>query len=222
MSRPTSQTALCAVACFLLAPAMLAGATAVRLSVPLDSSALVVRQMRAELGRITKPTGLTLDWVADGEAREGRRVSVRLVGRCTAVDGREPTRGPLGWTRVVDGRILPYIEVDCDRVRATISPEIERQEPTLREAALGRALARTLAHELRHALGRTSSHAEHGLGRERLGSRELLYGSFHLERADLEPLVEAARPDALRPQAPERAGAIADDVGPDAPLELGR
>ncbi|MBI1355987.1 MAG: hypothetical protein GC160_16725 [Acidobacteria bacterium] len=193
MSRPRSQTALYAVLCALLAPGLLPGAAAIRLSVPRESSPLVLSQMRKELQRITKPSGVALDWVADGEARLGRRVSVRLIGRCMAVGGADRARGPLGWTRVIDGRILPYVEVDCDRVRTTIAPEIERQDPAFREVAMGRALARALAHELRHALSRTFSHGRDGLTQERLGARDLLHGSYHLERSDLESMAELAR-----------------------------
>ena len=92
------------------------------------------------------------------------------------------------WTKIIDGRILPYVELDCNRVRATILPDIEREQAVFREVALGRALARVLAHELRHALARTLTHREHGLARVSLASRDLLYGAYKLDASDLEPL----------------------------------
>lgn len=190
MSRFLSQAVLFAVLC-LLAPGFLSGATSIRLSHQPTASALVVRQMQRELGRIVKPAGQTFEFVDSEQAALGRRVSIRLVGSCNNEINIRTTSGPLGWTKIIDGRILPYVEVDCDRVRATILPDIERQEPVMREVALGRALARVAAHELRHALARTLDHESHGLARESLGSRDLLYGSYRMTAADFEPLAAA-------------------------------
>jgi len=216
MWRLLSQTALYAVLCWL-ALGTLPGATSIRLSHSSTASALVIGQMQRELGRIAKPTGRSFAFVDSEQAAPGRRVSVRLLGDCTGVLSLSSTRGPLGWTKVIDGRILPYVEVDCDRVRATILPDIERQGPVLREAALGRALARVLAHELRHALARTLDHEDHGPARASLGSRDLLYGSYRLTADDLEPLARVESP------APGEPASVASEPGPtDFPIDTGR
>ena len=222
MSRLLSQAALYAVLCLLVAPAILTGATAIRLSQELPTSPFILNQMQRELQRIAKPAGQTFQWVDDGRALPGRRVSVRLLGACTGDLRVTATRGPLGWTKIIDGRILPYVEIDCNRVRATILPDVERKEAILREAALGRALARVIAHELRHAMARTLTHEDHGLARVSLSARDLLFGSYRLAPADLAPLAELGF--ATRKPLPTVSGGAAAgcDSTADAPADTGR
>src|SRR5690606_35770122 len=131
----------------LLAPAAMPGATAIRLSHDADATPLILHQLRVELNRIAEPSSHDFVWVEDHAARPGRRVSVRLLGSCTGGLESYSKPGALGWTKVINGRILPFVELDCDRVRATILPDISDEEQTVREVALGRALARVLAHE---------------------------------------------------------------------------
>jgi hypothetical protein len=222
MSRLLSQTALYAVLCLLVAPVILPGATSIRLSQDRPTSAFVINQMQRELHRIAKPSGQRFEWVQDGGALPGRRVSIRLLGSCTGDLRVNATRGPMGWTKIVDGRILPYVEIDCNRVRATILPDVERMETVFREAALGRALARVLAHELRHAMARTLTHEDHGLAQASLSARDLLFGSYHLDSHDLAPLA-AVNNAATAPMGSSTSDPVADP-GPaaDAPLDTGR
>lgn len=216
MSRRLSQTALYAVLCLLLAPAAMPGATAIRLSHQADATPLVLHQLRVELGRIAEPSRHDFAWVEDNAARPGRRVSVRLLGSCTGDLEVHSKRGPLGWTKVINGRILPFVELDCDRVRATILPDISGEEQTLREVALGRALARVLAHELRHVLARTLDHHDHGLAGVSLSSRDLLYGTHTLTAEDLR------RPEGTPSRLPRTQEPVAAAPAPDPAEDLGR
>jgi hypothetical protein len=215
MSRRVSQTALYAALCLLLAPAAMPGATALRLSHETDATPLVLHQLRVELSRIAEPSRHDFAWVKDNSARPGRRVSVRLLGSCTGDLEVHSKRGPLGWTKVISGRILPFVEIDCDRVRATILPDVSGDEQPLREVALGRALARVLAHELRHVLAQTLDHHDHGLAGASLNSRDLLYGTHTLTAEDLRR-PEEPRPRLARPEEPVAAAPApepADDLG---------
>jgi hypothetical protein len=58
--------------------------------------------------------------------------------------------------------LLPFVGVDCDRVRSFLRVPLSFAEPRGRDRILGRAIGRVIAHELYHVLGRT---AHHGSGR---------------------------------------------------------
>ena len=168
---------------------------------PSDShSRLVVKQMQVELGRTLRGAGAVLSWLDETAAAqpfEGRRITVTLLGECVGdlLDGSN--RGPLGWTKIEDGRVLPYVEIDCNRVRAEIAPDVLDADAVGREVSLGRALGRVLAHELAHVMRRDRGHSG-GLTKPALSSRDLLLGSLRLSAADLQP------PPIRRPEQPRR------------------
>lgn|GEM_PF-1344587 len=177
---------------FALAPLDASVGIAVVVHPSEDHSRLVVRQMQAELARTLRGTDARLEWMTPaGSSRqfEGRRISVRLLGECTADLLEAPPKGALGWAKIQDGRVLPFVDIDCDRVRAQISPEIQDEDRIGREVRLGRALGRVLAHELAHVMRRDRVHGEDGLRGESLNARDLLLGSMRLTRADLTPQV---------------------------------
>ena len=176
---------------------------------PSDShSRLVVKQMQVELFRALRGTGADLRWLdetAATEQFEGRRVSVSLLGDCSGDPLDANPGGPLGWTKIQDGRVLPYVEIDCNRVRAEITPEVLDADAVVREVSLGRALGRVLAHELAHVMRRDRGHND-GLTQPALSSRDLLLGSLRLTAADLQPST------IRRPQQPHRPAARASRV----------
>jgi len=89
----------------------------------------------------------------------------------------------------VDGKVLPFSDVECDRVRASIRSANGRQ---LSDLVLGRALARVLAHELYHVLARTPTHARAGLAKRSLSGIELSSDRLELKFADVNRM-KAAR-----------------------------
>lgn len=171
------------------APLGAQAATVIRLDLPDNHSRFVVKAMKTELARIVSDAAIDLQWHSSStapEAVDGRIFSVALRGTCAAATSRVRDPGPLGWTQVVDGRVLPYIEIDCRRVRALLEAQLLNESEVRRELYVGKALARVLAHELVHAMTRTMSHSAHGLLKIALNPTELTRGKYKLARADFE------------------------------------
>jgi hypothetical protein len=66
--------------------------------------------------------------------------------------------GSLGRTHMTDGNVLPYMDVDCDRIRGFLRTLLMLTAPLERYQTLGRAMGRVFAHELYHVLGQTKHH----------------------------------------------------------------
>jgi hypothetical protein len=133
--------------------------------------------MKNVVGELLKPSGVSLDWRLTKENRGTESftslVVLRFKGTCRVESAPQPANDfgtlgdgrALGATRVDHGQVLPYSEVECDRVRAAMSVFGSMVGRTERQTAFGLALARIVAHELYHILARTTQHAAHGLGK---------------------------------------------------------
>lgn len=153
----------------------------------------VVEAIQNELDSIMLPAGLLFDWYPLTEA--GGRVSSQLAvvhfkGQCDTQDLRPEWGypGPLGWTHVSDGEILPFIDVNCEGVRLFTQRSLVGLPLPSREAAYGRAVARVLAHELYHFLANTKGHASGGLAKAAYSAEELLGETFRFGRKEYECL----------------------------------
>lgn len=144
----------------------------------------VAEALRDEVDSIMSSMGLRFDWHRLSDFRS-ETVSAAVAvahfeGRCDT-DGlvmRENQPGPLGWTEISDGKILPFTHVDCERVRTFLQTALLGFHPQDRERAYGRALGRVLAHELYHVLGDTPRHASHGAAKEGYSAADLLAADF--------------------------------------------
>ena len=172
-------------------------------------STLSVEQMKAELDAIMAPSDLHLDW-RDMEQTGNRQPTAELMvvsfkGECQA-DWLTPTAShdsALGWTHISDGQLLPFTDVDCDRIRHLMRQPLSLAPPPERAKMLGRAMARVLAHELYHYLLHTTRHASSGLAKASYTASEL--ASVYLRFADTQvlllrqqgphPLPDAGAPD---------------------------
>jgi hypothetical protein len=192
----------------LFAPSRVQAETLIRLNLPEDYSKLTVREFKAELGRIVEDADLDVQWESgSSEVRtvDGQTISVSLLGSCAGMPSQSRQSGPLGWTKSIDSRVLPYIEISCARVGALLAPAWRDEPAVQRDLFFGRALARVLAHELAHALTRTTHHSEEGLRKRALSPRDLITGSYRMARSDFErpkpePRLEVA---STRKEAPE-------------------
>jgi hypothetical protein len=118
----------------------------------------------------------------------GHEVSSELAvltfkGRCN-VEGlslKEVHPGALGWTHVSDGAILPFSEIDCDRIRQFVQKELLYRKPAEREEVFGRAMARVVAHELYHIFANTHHHGSDGVAKAAYTVQELLSDDFVFE-----------------------------------------
>ena len=156
-----------------------ADVTAIYLDFEAPASATAVEAMKREAAKLVEPAGFPLEWrrLGESESKAARRlVVVRLTGSCSA-DGALPSLEKsgttLGSTAVVDGNVLPYSRIECDAIRGFLW-EIQRsRDHTQRDLEFGCALGRVLAHELYHALLRTSHHHRAGFAKALQTPRDL-------------------------------------------------
>jgi hypothetical protein len=151
-------------------------------------AAAPLRIMEEKVQELLEPSGLSLDFRL-ASANHGTEpfhdlVVLTFKGACRS-DAAAPAHrdfGSLGEaralaaTRVSHGHVLPFGEVRCDEIRAALSylrPDAGNDE---RQAALGVALGRVVAHELYHVLARTTGHAAQGLARATQSLRDLVSG----------------------------------------------
>ena len=147
----------------------------------------VFDSLQTELRSILDPLGLGYDW-RDLDLSKGNEVSTELVvlhfkGNC-GVGQLAPVAvypGPLGWTHISDGEILPFADINCDRIRVFIQRDLLRLPEAEREAAYGRAVARVLAHELYHIMAKTKKHGSWGIAKAAYTPDELLCPRLEFE-----------------------------------------
>src|SRR4051812_33220794 len=119
---------------------------------------------------------------------QGSEISSELAvltfkGRCdvAGILPRETHPGALGWTHVSDGAILPFSDIDCDRIRSFIQKELVFVPVADRETTFGRAVARVVAHELYHIFANTAHHGGDGVGKAAYTVQELMTDEFQFE-----------------------------------------
>ena len=156
-----------------------------------DPPAAVMAALQDELEVIMDPIGIRFDWRSLNAVR-GNEVSVELAvitfkGRCdaTGLTFHSVNPGALGWTHVSDGVILPFADVDCDRIREFVQRDLLYFEPKRREGVLGRAIGRVLAHELFHIFANTAHHASDGVAKSAYTVQELLSDDFQFGEGEM-------------------------------------
>ena len=149
-------------------------------------------EMKQELGSILKDSGIHIDWrdrdhVSSSESFSNL-VVVKFRGVCRTGPAayRDGDSGPLAFTHTSDGAILPFSEVECDRVRSTLLRAMHGQNYGPSEVIFGRALARVLAHELYHVLAGTESHSRQGVTQRALSGADLVSDQLELDPAELD------------------------------------
>jgi hypothetical protein len=148
-----------------------------------------ISQMEQEISTIMKPSGLEFDWRMMQDRRAGESFSDLVVftfkGHCQTEGPSYDELGPfserqaLASTRISDGHILPFSDVECDTIRNYISSWVASARPKEREGILGRALGRVVAHEMYHMLASTPVHAQEGVARSFHTRKDLTDPVFH-------------------------------------------
>jgi hypothetical protein len=166
--------------------------------------------LQQELATLVSPIGLHLDWKQLSAAQDGL-VSAALVvvtfkGRCDVQTLQQHFADPgaLAWTHISDDEILPFVDVDCDRLREFLQMRLLRVEANLREQYFGRAMARVLGHELFHVFAGTRHHAREGVSQSAFSASVLMSDHFGfaekefriLRSTRLRPLLTAAKTSA--------------------------
>jgi|SRR5579863_2531519 len=136
-----------------------------------------VNEMKRELQNLMQSSGIELNWRSLDEVSASDSfpsvVVVTFHGTCAMRPLAPPLPGEpaaLAYTHISDGTVIPFADVECDRIRRTLT-----STPGARsELLFGRALGRVLGHELHHILERTRRHTAHGLSRKSLSARDLI------------------------------------------------
>jgi hypothetical protein len=146
--------------------------------------------LQDEVESIMGPLGRHFAWRMLAGVK-GNEVSVELAvltfkGRCdsASLSLKEGHPGALGWTHVSDGAILPFSDIECDRIRLFVQKELLYVRPAQREAAFGRALGRVVAHELYHIFANTNHHGSDGVAKAAYSVQELLSDEFQFEERE--------------------------------------
>jgi hypothetical protein len=163
-------------------------------------SKLAVREMGREAAHILKQSGITLRLHVGSTTQSvsGFLVVVKLIGRCD-MDGplaAPLAPGPLGWSHEVNGAVLPFSDLACDKLRGAVQSAIANGNPVGGNVLLGKAMGRVLAHELYHVVADTSQHGQEGVAQAALTPRQLTSGSLEFqesERAAVEIGLDRAR-----------------------------
>ncbi len=148
-------------------------------------------EMRRELSKVFKPTNLNIAVRLRQETKPEETfndvVLVKLKGTCK-MQNLAPLmdeRGPFAFTHTVDGKILPFSEVACDHIARSIGQAMLGDEMRDRDRLFGRALARVVAHEIVHMVGKCSDHSHAGVFRHALSGRQLLAEKLELDAGDI-------------------------------------
>jgi hypothetical protein len=148
-------------------------------------------EMKQELSAMLKDGGVQVDWrnrdqVSSSESF-ANLVVVKFRGACRMEPApyRNEDSGPLAFSHTSDGIILPFSEVECDRIRSSLRRAMSREDYVRSDIVFGRAMARVLAHELYHILARTESHAVKGVAQRALSGSELIGDQLELSEDEL-------------------------------------
>lgn len=148
-------------------------------------------EMRKEIEKVVLVPDLNIVWRQLDASRSqevfDHVLVARFRGSCGVADFPRLAGfdNVLGFTHLSDGVILPFVEVDCERVRGLLRREFRRRSQAVRELLLGRALARVLAHELYHVLAGTSKHSARGIAKAHMSPDDLVCDELAFEDGDL-------------------------------------
>jgi hypothetical protein len=178
-----------------------------------DYSDASITEMKSELKSIMAPMGVSFEWRSVKESG-GHESVVELVvisfkGRCeldgTPLLGREKGSA-LGWTHMSDGQMLPFSDIECDRIRALVRPLVVVRDQGERDALFGRAMARVLAHEMYHMFTKTAHHGHDGIAKAVYSGPELVARKFHFDSRETKLIRSVQSRTLIRTAEPVTAG----------------
>lgn len=191
------------------APGRLSGAErrteiAVLLRFDKPPAAAFITTMERELARIMEAADLTLHWLtpsnADGRQTFAQALIFTFHGECQATPvtqeaAASSVRLTLAETAADGTSILPYSELNCDRLRGFLAREGVFSAGS--ESRLGFATARVLAHEMYDVLLQTHAHGKTGITRAVHSPSALLSRSLRFNDEELDRLRNHFRPPSL-------------------------
>jgi hypothetical protein len=159
-------------------------------------SSNALAEMKHEVDNVFKTSGLRFEWRFLSEVKRGESfadlIVVRFTGHCAMGDwpASVKTGDALAQTHMMNGELLPFADVLCDKVRASVNLALNASDRTRADYVMGRALGRALAHELYHILAKTQKHSHDGVNREVLSASELVSSHLTMTASDLRKLAD--------------------------------
>ena len=161
---------------------------AVYLKVDAIQSPPLLRSLKGELDQIMGQVKRDIVWwnpSVPGAYADSQLVVILTTGNCNAPDSETVEPVPtdklaLAATQEVNGRILPFITIYCDRLNSFLAPAL-RGDPSHQQQRYGRAMARLMAHELYHFLAQTHGHSHGGVTQRGVTAIELLSTEFRFD-----------------------------------------
>jgi hypothetical protein len=161
--------------------------------------------MEAELTRIMGTADLRLRWLFPADLK-GQQAFARVQvftfhGACRATPGEPDPEQISGSVSLADtagdgASILPYSDVNCDRLRGFLSGEGPAEAGA--ERRLGFAMARVLAHEMYHVLLETRVHGKTGITKPMHTPSALLSRSLRFSDDELIRMRARVRPEPMQ------------------------
>lgn len=149
-----------------------------------------VEEMKHESALILRASGVRLDWHLLGDdpyASYPDLVVMTFRGTCQfePAPPLDDETGALAITYATDGEILPFGEVNCDRVVNTARRAMRGNDFTRANLLVGRAMGRVVAHELFHMLTKSAEHGTEGVEQPALSGKQLIANSLPLSTFDI-------------------------------------
>jgi hypothetical protein len=146
-------------------------------------SPAVALWMKEESSLLMQSAGYQVHWLDPLQRPDVTGTSlivVELNGTCAPSEhsARPMDAGRLASTEVTDGRILPFVSLDCTALQNALAPVLDRVPRGRREFLYGRAMGRLLAHEMYHVESQTREHSRQGVAQSIVSASELVSERF--------------------------------------------
>jgi hypothetical protein len=157
-----------------------------------------LEEMKRESGLILNASGVLLDWRVLGEdTPESYNDLVVMTFKGDCEYGPAPPddneHGPLAVTRMFEGEVQPFGEVDCYRVANMVRNAISGGDHFRGNLLMGRAMGRVVAHELVHMLTKSGQHGTEGVEKPALSGEQLIAGYLPLSVFDIDRVKQELR-----------------------------
>jgi hypothetical protein len=158
-----------------------------------------LQSARRELDRILGPTGIDMVWKQLGMRKSSEQfdevVVMTFAGSCSDVPISAIQKVALADSSVSNGRVLPFIRVDCGYLASMLASTLRPLTANEREVAFGRALGRVIAHEIYHITGQTTQHQDRGVAKASFSVHDLTAAAFEFDNggvAQMRPATPAS------------------------------
>lgn len=110
-------------------------------------------------------------------------VTVYLMGDCKTTPALQPgvfgqpqprVSGALGWVKMTDGHIEPFIHVDCKRIGQMLGQAGIGRSSEERNQLMANAISRVVLHEWIHIATQNPNHSRKGVTKAQFGVQDLL------------------------------------------------